>query len=52
VNTRADGDNLALRGLLLGAVGDNAAGELRFGINLLHNNTIVSWEEFHKGTHN
>ena len=39
---RADGDDLALRGLLLGGVGDDdAAGGLRFGINTLDNNTIV-----------
>ena len=39
---RTDGDDLALRGLLLGGVGDDdAAGGLRFGINTLDNNTIV-----------
>src|ERR1700688_4351996 len=40
--TRADGDNLALRRLLLGAVGDDdAASGLCIGINTLDNNTIV-----------
>src|SRR6202050_627842 len=46
--TRADGDDLALRGLLLGGVGDeDAAGRFRFGINTLDNDTIVQWAEFH-----
>ena len=40
--TRTDGDNLALRRLLLGAVGDeDAASGLGIGINTLDNNTIV-----------
>ena len=39
---RPDGNDLALRGLLLGGVGDDdATGGLRFGINTLDNNTIV-----------
>jgi hypothetical protein len=37
-----DGNNLALRRLLLGAVGDeDAASGLGIGINTLDNNTIV-----------
>ena len=40
--TRADGDDLALRGLLLSSVGDNdATGGLRLGINTLDNDSIV-----------
>ena len=43
------GNNLALRRLLLGAVGDeDAASGLGIGINTLDNNTIVEWAEFHK----
>src|SRR5438874_155805 len=45
---RADGNDLALRGLLLGGVGDDdPTGGLRLGINTLDNNTIVQWAEFH-----
>jgi hypothetical protein len=40
--TRADGDDLALRGLLLSGVGDDdTTGGLRFGINTLDNNAVV-----------
>src|SRR5271163_4828848 len=46
--TRADGNDLALRGLLLGGVGDDdATGGFRFGINTLDNNAIVQRAEFH-----
>ena len=39
---RADGNDLALRGLLLGGVGDNdATGGLCFRINTRDNDTIV-----------
>src|SRR6202021_2052079 len=39
---RPDGDDLALRRLLLGGVGnDDATGGLRFGINTLDSNSIM-----------
>src|SRR5271157_2986053 len=46
--TRADGDDLALRRLLLGGVGDDdATGGLRLGINTLDNDAVVKRAKFH-----
>src|SRR6185437_11131367 len=46
--TRANGDNLALRGLFLGSVGDdNAASGLLFGVDTLDHDAVVKRTEFH-----
>src|SRR5580700_5024029 len=46
--TGTDADDLALRRLLLGGVGDDdAAGGHRFGIDTLDNNAVVKRAEFH-----
>ena len=45
---RADGDDLALRGLLLGGVGnDDAAGSLFLGIDALDDDAVVKRTELH-----
>ena len=46
--TGADGDDLALRGLLFGGVGnDDAAGGLFLGIDALDDDAVVKRAEFH-----
>src|SRR6185503_18957641 len=46
--TRADGGDFALRGLFLGAVGnDDAASSLLFGIDALDHDAVVERTEFH-----
>src|SRR4051794_33889548 len=46
--TRADSDDLALRGLLFGGVrNDDAAGSLFLGIDALNDDTVVKRAKFH-----
>src|ERR1700704_3073869 len=46
--TRADADDLALRGLFLGGIrNDDAAGGLFFGLNALDDDTVVKRAELH-----